>query len=355
MRQYEDKAFLEWFERLDRVTFHMCMHGGRRAKNTRLLATPDLYSQLAIACDAQHDHAPWGITKVGNSLQYDTAAEAEYPPLLCKRMADLLAKAVQLPLPPTKETTSSTSRRVLGNHVKQAPPLVPEFAAIIEMSHEPKQPNHRCLTSHVQGQNTEMDQQKDQQNTEMDQQKDQEHGGKKAKKTFRVGIQQEPQDFLKAAMSIPHPMSPQKVLPASLKAALFDNLTMDPVQLARSRMQAVVTIKEMAKDLEQEEAQAKAACTESVRKVLSSKRIALWESLLKASAFQDMDIVQIVKRGADLTGEPSSSPLFPCDWKPARRSSWKRQFGGVKLCRLSTLMASEMLAARAYMRPPWKK
>ena len=308
VRQYEDKAFMEWFENLDRVTFHMCMHGGRRAKNTRLLATPNLYSQLAVACDAKHDHAPWNITKMGNSLQYDTAAEAEYPPLLCQRMADLLAEAVQLPLPPAKATTSSTSRRVLGNHVKQAPPLVPEFAAIVEMPHEPKQPNHRCLTSHVQGQDTEMDQQKDQ-----------EHDGKKAKKTFRVGIQQEPEIFLKAAMQIPHPMSPQKVLPSPLKAALFDNLTMDPVELARNRLQAVVTIKEMAKDLEQEEMKAKAACTESVRQVLSSKRIALWEALLKASAFQDMDIVEIVKRGADVTGEPSS-PLFPFDWKPATAS-----------------------------------
>ena len=32
VRQYEDQAFMEWFENLDRVTFHMCMHGGRRAK-----------------------------------------------------------------------------------------------------------------------------------------------------------------------------------------------------------------------------------------------------------------------------------------------------------------------------------
>ena len=204
---------------------------------------------------------------------------------------------------------------------------MPEFAAIVEMPHEPKQPNHRCLTSHVQGQNTEMDQQKDQ-----------EHEGKKAKKTFRVGIQQEPQEFSKAAMQIPHPMSPQKVLPSPLKAAVFDNLTMDPVELARNRLQAVVTIKEMAKDLEQEEMKAKAACTESVRQVLSSKRIALWESLLKASAFQDMDIVEIVKRGADLTGEPSPSPLFPFDWKPATTSTeellatsvWRRKALQVK-------------------------
>ena len=127
----------------------------------------------------------------------------EYPPLLCQRMADLLAEDVHLPLPQATATTSSTSRRVLGHQVKQAPPLVPASADIVKMLHGPAQPNHSCLTSHVQGQDTEMDQQKDQ-----------EHGGKKAKKsfkvriqqgserdgkkateTFRVGIQQEPKNF----------------------------------------------------------------------------------------------------------------------------------------------------------------
>jgi len=34
VKEYEDTDFLRWFEELDRVTFHMCMHGGSRAKNT---------------------------------------------------------------------------------------------------------------------------------------------------------------------------------------------------------------------------------------------------------------------------------------------------------------------------------
>jgi hypothetical protein len=61
----------------------------------------------------------------------------------------------------------------------------------------------------------------------------------------------------------------------------------------------------------------KEQCTPLVREVLSSKRIALWESLLVASKFPDMEIVEVVKKGADLTGEPDTSPLFPFDWKPA--------------------------------------
>ena len=36
VKEYNDAQFLQWFESLDRVTFHMCMHGGSRAKNTRL-------------------------------------------------------------------------------------------------------------------------------------------------------------------------------------------------------------------------------------------------------------------------------------------------------------------------------
>ena len=312
VRQYDDPDFVAWFEQLDRVTFHMCMHGGRRAKNTRLLASKGLYTSLAGECDGSHDHEPWRITKVGTTLHYDTAAEAEYPALLCKRMADLLAQAVNLPLPPSQTTASRTSRRILGHHTKMAPPSVPEFSTILEMDKEPTQDNHRCLTSQLRGQNTEMC---GQQNTEMCGQPEQ--PDKKLKKTFRVGVQQEPQEFLRAAMDVPHPMSPQRVLPNALKTALFDNLTMDPVELAKCRLKAVVTIRSMAKDLEEHEKTIKEQCTPLVSEVLSSKRIALWESLLKASKFPDMGIVEVVKKGADLTGEPATSPLFPFDWKPA--------------------------------------
>ena len=113
---------------------------------------------------------------------------------------------------------------------------------------------------------------------------------------------------------------------------------MDPVDLAKSRMRAVITIKEMAKDLEKEESKLREGCPPSVSKVLSTKRIALWETLLKASNFPDMEIVQIVRRGAELTGEPDSSPLFPYDWKPATASAddllassvWRRKALQVK-------------------------
>ena len=204
---------------------------------------------------------------MGNALQFDTALEAEYPKLLCDRMADLLALRIGLPMPPATLSQTRASRHTLGQHVKQAPPLVPEFATIRETDSPPHHPSHRLLTSHVQGEQAEMDRAAESKN-------------KKAKKTFRIGIQQEPDQFLEAAKCVKHPMSPQKVLPAVLKAAIFDNLTMDPVDLAKNRMRAVMTIKSMAKELEPQEELIKQSCSTSIRKVLSSKRIALWESLL---------------------------------------------------------------------------
>ena len=74
----------------------------------------------------------------------------------------------------------------------------------------------------------------------------------------------------------------------------------------------------------------KADCPPTVKEVLSSKRIALWETLLKASSFPDMDIVDVVKRGAELTGEPKPSPLFPFDGKLLTSSIWRRKALQVK-------------------------
>lgn len=119
------------------------------------LGAEGLYTQLAAKCDGSHDHAPCGITKVGNSLQPDTAAGAEYPSLRCKRMADMLGEATNLQRPPVREIASATSRHVLGNHAKQAKPLVPEFSSFLDLTHEPTQSNHKLLTSHLRGENTE--------------------------------------------------------------------------------------------------------------------------------------------------------------------------------------------------------
>ena len=83
VRDHTDRGFVAWFSNLEEVQFHMCMHGGSRNKDTRLLSTPGLYSSLAAECENQHIHKPWTITQTSVGLQFATAEEAEYPDVLC--------------------------------------------------------------------------------------------------------------------------------------------------------------------------------------------------------------------------------------------------------------------------------
>ena len=74
----QSKDFQQWFASLDRINFDSCMRGGSRQKKTRLLASPGVYTTLALRCDSMHQ--PWGIHQEGQHLRFDTATEAQHPP-----------------------------------------------------------------------------------------------------------------------------------------------------------------------------------------------------------------------------------------------------------------------------------
>ena len=119
IREHGDKEFKAWFDALERVSFHSCMHGGTRNKRTRFLATRGLFSKLEAECDDSHAHQPWGIVRHHQGLRFATASEAEYPSLLCKRMAAALADVVNLPIHFARQVLGRQIRRRLGQHVKK--------------------------------------------------------------------------------------------------------------------------------------------------------------------------------------------------------------------------------------------
>ena len=113
------------------------------------------------------------------------------------------------------------------------------------MPDEPEAPGYRIQTSQLQGRTTEMEQHKiPSQRDDVITQREQDSDRERPSKMLRVDIQHKPQDFLRAAKEVPHPMAPHRVLPDAIKAVLFDNRTMEPPELAKSRMRAVLTIKE---------------------------------------------------------------------------------------------------------------
>ena len=78
-------------------TFHHCMHGGKRDKDTAWYSfnprdpQRDLFASLALKCNKQHQHAPWKpyVDASGKRI-FPTADEAAYPHLLCERVAYIL-------------------------------------------------------------------------------------------------------------------------------------------------------------------------------------------------------------------------------------------------------------------------
>eukprot|EP00972_Heterocapsa_arctica_P041252 6082731-Heterocapsa_arctica.AAC.1 len=66
------------------------MHGGKRDKWSRLRHNMPALDDLAATCDGNHEHLAWGAKLANNRfVGFSTAEEAEYPPLLCGRLAAL--------------------------------------------------------------------------------------------------------------------------------------------------------------------------------------------------------------------------------------------------------------------------
>ena len=134
------------------ISFHNCMHGGKRKKLTKWWATQDVFSSLQSLCDDQHQHAKWNPIQQGSALQFPTAEEAAYPQLLCKRVAAVLQQYAMdngaLKVDTLGEqivTTTSTSHRWILDMLpkgKKLKPLVSEFQSycffLVKPSQEPE-------------------------------------------------------------------------------------------------------------------------------------------------------------------------------------------------------------------------
>ena len=301
IREHADKEFKAWFDALERVSFHKCMHGGTRAKRSRLFATRGLNCSLSWKRSATtpmsiNHGVLLGITRACVLIQ------------LWKQNIYLyyLADFIDLPRGFTQQVLGRQIRRRLGQHVKHGAPLVAEFSYIVENG-DLSQPGARALSSQLHGLSSEMIEQnemsEEQEGPVQPPPETEQSPPKKAKLVQQVGFQRTPEQFFEDAMKTQHPMAPQSLLPEVLKGAIMENLTREPLQLAKERMKQIFKIRKMAQELDPEETKLKAQLQPEVARVLAPKRVLLWEKRLQVSQYQDMGIVEMVKRGIPLHGE----------------------------------------------------
>ena len=309
--QTQNTLLVQWFTSLRNVDFSACMHGSGRDTHLRILATPRLYDTLALDCDNSHQHLPWSRPPRGKQQP----PAGEYPPLLCKRMASCLAEFLAAS-GVTHCDFSPLAHTAMGLQRRTVKPLVPEFYDFAFLDSPTDKPGWRLLDSPLGGQPSESAE-----------------GKKRCRKTYKYGLQWTPEQFMQLAKQVSHPKNPAAALPSSVLKAVEVSLEQDPVELAKSRLRAVLMIRSMKDDLVPEEQSLKSTLEPGVAKVLGNKNILLWEALLKASCYDDMGIVDLVKQGIPLSGEHDRVEAFQSDWKPATisteelllQSLWRRR------------------------------
>ena len=122
---------------------------------------------------------------------------------------------------------------------------------------------------------------------------------------------------MQQAKKVIHPCDPTMILPPCLKAAIASVLTSSPEDLAKSRLDAVMTIRQMAGDLAKAEADLKKSLDPTVAKILKDKNLCLWKALLRASNYDDVGIVDSVASGINLVGSHGKVEAMDEDLRPA--------------------------------------
>jgi len=287
-------ALTKFWDSLTEVFFHNCCHGGQRKKGTRWKSSPGVFHTLSATCQNDHDHLPYQVHTEDGTWIFDTASEAAYPELLTQRVAAairnfLSPRNFSFAPPPNPRLTSLAMQH--RQHKKRRQ-LIPEFAHIHWFS-----PNHKIqdfqklLPSSHQGEY-------------------QEEAQPHSEKDILVGTWHTPEEFVREAQSAVHPMD-ECALNKITKDAIDFVVKSDPRLVSIERKKNLLKAKILAKQLAGDEKSLHESLPESVEKVVSDKKILLWQTLLEQNGYDDMDVTKFMKSGVPLVGAHDHPPCYP--------------------------------------------
>jgi hypothetical protein len=330
------------------VFFQHCMHGSERDKWTRLRCYPThQYVSLALTCDKSHPHKPWGAYGPG---QFATADEAEFPGLLCERIARIVLRltsqnfqnflhvAPQMVSLPDHDlrTTTSSSTTVSVSDVRTCPGaprapqaqriaagiqprgnmhnIMPEYRTVVRLA-VPE--NERTGAEALVGKCPSM------------------WLGTKLPSGSRVlsvvesgvpgdrgaflevGVPYSASEFTQLSLKLEHPFAALAVDDDVLRS-IFSTLTSPASSTRTRRDQALAHWTRRAEALQAQEAQLRASAHRDVRPAIESKRLMLFCEMLRAVNFPDPEKrVHAMASGFPLAGNIDRTGLFPELARPA--------------------------------------
>ena len=324
--------------------FHSCMHGGGRDKATAILHfTPEL-SSLSVCCDQQHTHKKWGVSKAFGRFRFNTADEAEYPLLLCQRMARCFAQAClkrgwpvgvePRGVPATKSVPAGW--KVTGGRQprgKAAPSLLPEDFQVTKLTvsqgqysflaHSVGRLRDQTIIKgrvfpkgtriiHVQPSVSNGDPKESCGDDLLD---------------VSLGLPIPPVTAVEMAKQCQHPFDVQALETLdSVKLAIFHQLTMGPEAMHKYRVGVLAGLKKRVRDLSETEMAMKAVMHPDVREILKGKNLSLLAELLQSIGYVDKELVDDLRGGLQITGNAKVTGTFATEFKPAqieREDLWR--------------------------------
>ena len=287
--------------------FHSCMHGGSREKSTTFLSNRNL-GQLCLWCDGSHAHLPWGVSNDGS---FATAEEAEYPMLLCDRLAQIwLDMALEMGFQQLDQLddVSGKARADIAARVqprRSIPPLVREFSRILEVQVPGgvvQLDSKLCLVNAF---------------------ADIPAGSKRLKTTVKrvgessdtavfmlFGVYYKENEFLDIARSLDHPFDTFCDVPDCNLRLLYFMMTSGPVALMKYRLEVVEKWRGWLRILLGREKELHRSLEADVESVISKKNILLMEKISSSFGWQDQNIINDICEGFDLVGTPEPSGVF---------------------------------------------
>ena len=309
--------------------FHSCMMGGDRQKQTTWWCNDNFFASLHISCTQDHAHKPWTPTLTSGGVHYPTKDEAEYPKLLCQRVAALLVAELRtkgIEQPSTLQDQISSRRTTAINSVamgllprgQKLRPLVSEFGDYVTFVVKPETDASRILCtlnkgaritdrkllsggdSRVSGLVGEPLKFLGMQSVPADM--------KIEMVTF--GLPREPWNFVKQAAAVGHPRFLPYAGTEQLDMLLKANLSFTYSQLEENRIAFFKKWLARARELEDDESKLRLNLGDHVKQVLKGKRLLVFKEMLAELGFPDTNLISDIITGFRLSGWMRDSQVF---------------------------------------------
>ena len=345
--------------------FHACMHGGTRDKLTALLHTCPQLCRLEVRCDKQHQHQPWTVSRsIQGGWKFDTSSEAEYPMLMCSRMASAFAEfAISQGWVVHPEPNKVSAAKLIPSQWKVAAgrqprgrksrSILPEDGQVVTIevqdsrdmqavaSWRGRSNEEKILVSRVFPKASRLISFREadnggecgasdvfpQESDVFPQESDafpEEPPHKRFKScipkvaSVKIGVPMTPSDAIRRAREAIHPFDEATQVSDAVGWAMELSVTRGVEYVQCMRVKALRRIKARAAELEAKEQALRELMQPEVAQIYEGKRFLLFQELMEEILHPDKSLVNDLIQGMRITGNAMPTGVFPPDFKPAQ-------------------------------------